>query len=131
MADKPTHAKPSLYAYYFIYLKDIAVKFGYNLVLHGSLNRDLDLIAIPWVDNPKPEINLIKALSKHLGGKMMIKHNRTYSSSLPGGRTNYIINLNRGGYRRNMKGTIIDPIDFTPDVEYYLDISVTPLVIKK
>jgi hypothetical protein len=56
---KPTHAKPSLYAYYFMALKDIAKEYGYNLVVHGSLNRDLDLIAIPWVDDPGSEVEMI------------------------------------------------------------------------
>ena len=129
---KPTHAKPSLYAYYFLSLKEIAVQFGYNLVLHGSLNRDLDLIAIPWSDNPKDELSLITALAEHLGGMVMYKgidgEKNSASSTLPGGRTNYVIDLNRGGYKKNMKGEIIDPLDFTPDPEYYLDISVTPFV---
>lgn len=48
--NKPVHAKPSLYAYYFYELKVIALQFGYNLCLHGSLNRDMDLIAIPWIE---------------------------------------------------------------------------------
>ena len=47
---KPTHAKPSYYAIMFEPLKKIAIKYGYNLVLHGSLNRDMDLIAIPWIE---------------------------------------------------------------------------------
>lgn len=29
-------------------------KHGYALAVHGSLARDLDLIAIPWIDNPSP-----------------------------------------------------------------------------
>ena len=45
---KPKHIKPGLYAIYFENLKDIACEYGFNLVVHGSLNRDLDLIAIPW-----------------------------------------------------------------------------------
>ncbi len=111
---KPTHAKPSLYAYYFLELKDIAKEYGYNLVLHGSLHRDLDLIAIPWIDTPKPEIELITALSDYLGGKVLKHESPTLQ---PGGRTSYIINLNRGGYARNERGEISDPIQFTPDPE--------------
>ena len=48
---KPVHVKPSYYAIMFQPLKEIALRYGYNLVLHGSLNRDMDLIAIPWEDN--------------------------------------------------------------------------------
>lgn len=127
---KPTHAKPSLYAYYFEALKDIAKEYGYNIVVHGSMNRDLDLIVIPWVDDPKPELELINRLCSHLGGELMRKNiegqKNDFASSLAGGRTNYVIDLNRGGYKRNMEGDIIEPLNFTPDPEWYIDISVTP-----
>jgi hypothetical protein len=129
---KPTHAKPSLYAYYFEALKVIAKEYGYNLVIHGSMNRDLDLIAIPWVNDPKPELDLINALCECLGGKKLNKciegQKNIYASSLPGGRTNYVIDLHRGGYKKNENGEIVEPFEFTPDPEYYIDISVTPLV---
>ena len=58
-ASKPTHVKPSFYAFIYEQIKEIAKDYGYNLVLHGSMNRDLDLIAIPWIDNPKPELELV------------------------------------------------------------------------
>lgn len=66
--DKPIHAKPGLYANYFFTLKEMALEYGYNLVIHGSMSRDLDLVAIAWVDEPKPEFDMIKALSDHLNG---------------------------------------------------------------
>lgn len=95
---KPLHAKPNLYAYYFEALKEIAKEHGYNLVVHGSMNRDLDLIAIPWVDDPKDEMEMINAMSNYMNGwttehKSLFLHN-----VLLGGRKTYIIQLNRGGY---------------------------------
>ena len=30
-------------------LCDVAREMGYALALHGSMNRDMDLIAVPWV----------------------------------------------------------------------------------
>jgi len=33
-------------------LAAIFVKHGYALAVHGSLARDFDLIAVPWVDTP-------------------------------------------------------------------------------
>lgn len=130
MSNKPTHAKPSLYAYYFFDLKEIAKEYGYNLVLHGSLNRDLDLIAIPWVDDPKDEFEMINAFNKHLTGyttEEQYKDSIYLFKKLPGGRHAYVINLNRGGYAKNESGQIKDPIEYTPDPEYYIDISVTPI----
>lgn len=128
---KPTHAKPSLYAYYFLNMKEVAKEYGYNLLVHGSLNRDLDLVAVPWVDDPKDDLELVKALAQCLGGKVMYKgiegQKNSFASTLSGGRTNYVIDLYRGGYKKNDQGEIVDPLEFTPDPEYYVDISVTPL----
>jgi len=42
--EKPIHVKPSFYSYLFQPLKEIALKYGYNLVLHGSLNRDFSVM---------------------------------------------------------------------------------------
>ena len=120
---KTTHAKPQLYAYYFLQLKEIAKEFGYNLVVHGSMNRDLDLIAIPWINEPKSEIEMIEALTNCVGGEL----DKSLIGTLPGGRTAYVINLNRGGYKKNAEGLIIDPIEFVEDPQYYIDISVTPI----
>jgi hypothetical protein len=114
---KPTHAKPQLYAYYFLQLKEIAKEFGYNLVVHGSMARDLDLVAIPWVDDPKDEMELIHALHKHITGHVAAEgHEKEIYmfSKLPGGRHSYVINVNRGP-----KFSMEDP-------QYYIDISVTP-----
>lgn len=124
MQNKPTHAKPSLYAYYFYDLKEIAKEYGYNLVLHGSLNRDLDLIAIPWVDDPKDEFEMINAFSKHMNGYISEQKETFLYNQLPGGRHSYVINLNRGGYRKNNEG---EPT-YVEDPQYYIDISVTPFV---
>ena len=51
-----------VYTVLYIGMKKIAEKHGYALTLHGSMNRDLDVLAIPWVeDADKPEI-LLEAL---------------------------------------------------------------------
>lgn len=113
---KPTHIKPNFYAYVFDRLKHIAKDFGYNLVLHGSMNRDLDLIAIPWVDNPEPEIKLIKALDYSINETSRSLEHRFQHSVLPGGRNSYVIDICRSGEWNKYQ-----------DEEYYIDISVTPL----
>jgi predicted esterase len=68
---KPIHVKPSLYAYHFYNLKEIALKYGYNLVLHGSLNRDLDLIAIPWQTDLGNVDQMIIEFAAYLDGSIM------------------------------------------------------------
>jgi hypothetical protein len=117
---KPVHCKPAMYALFFYDLKRIAKRYGYNLVLHGSLNRDLDLIAIPWVDNPKPEQGMIIAFQKYLTGiKTTGPDGTIHYTTLPGGRHSYVIDLNRG----NKRGEWVR----YQDEQYYLDISVTPI----
>lgn len=120
---KPKHFKPGLYTMFYEHLKDIAKTYGYNLVVHGSMNRDLDLIAIPWIDNPQPEEKMIQEFEIYLTGKKIVNDkNKTPFTILPGGRKVYIISLNRGDKHGEW-------VRFE-DKEYYLDISVTPLLKK-
>jgi len=111
--EKTLHVKPNLYAFYFERLKIIAKDFGYNLVVHGSMNRDLDLIAVAWVENPKDELAMIKEFDKYLTGSCFETKADYMFSVLHKHRNNYIINLNRGGAFNNYL-----------DEKYYLDISI-------
>ncbi len=49
-------------------LRSKARELGYALGLHGSMVRDLDLIAAPWVDEAVEADVLAKALQDVLGG---------------------------------------------------------------
>lgn len=121
---KPKHIKPGLYAILFEQLKDIAREYGYNLLIHGSLNRDLDLVAVPWVDDPRPEQDMIKDFQEYLTGKILADENGKIDYSiLPGGRHGYVIDLNRG----NKHGEWVR----FENAQYYLDISVVQLNNKK
>ena len=111
--EKPIHVKPAMYAYFYEELKVIALKYGYNLVLHGSMNRDLDLIAIPWQPILKPHKEMIQEFAEYLGGEI------EWESCTPAyhGRLWYVINIRRRDEHDNYK----------EDHQYYLDISVTPV----
>lgn len=121
---KPLKAKPHFYSVCFSALQEIAKNLGYNLVIHGSMNRDMDLVAIPWVDNPHSHIELIESFVDYLGAYKHQEENLDRKkllygfNILPGGRSCYIINLNRGGGIYNSY----------QDEQYYLDISITPLL---
>ncbi len=84
------------------------------------MNRDFDLIAVPWIDEPKPHIELLDAFCEYLGVPKNNGFTGYMHSVLGGGRNVYCINLNRGG---KFNGYL--------DAQYYLDISITPLVIEK
>ncbi|QMW06343.1 hypothetical protein [Spirosoma foliorum] len=121
---KAIQTKPMLYAHFLNLMQEKAREMGYNLVLHGSMNRDCDLIAIPWVNNPKPHLELIQQFDYILTGRGEAAYKEpTYYmySVLPGGRHSYVINIYRGGYHPDKEG-------YTPDPQFYLDISVTPLI---
>lgn len=56
-------------AYLQIYpaLMEAARLKGYALALHGSLNRDMDLIAVPWVEDAVDPRDLLEALCSVAG----------------------------------------------------------------
>lgn len=119
---KPIKARPLFYACCFQPLQAIAREMGYNLLMHGSMDRDMDLVAVPWVNDPSQELDLIIAFDKYLKEVSFIKEqaeNAYMHSILPGGRSSWVINLNRGG-----------PFNNYTDAQYYLDISITPLVVQ-
>lgn len=118
MSDKPVKAKPYFYSCCLQTLQEIAKNKGYNLLIHGSMNRDL--VAVPWVDEPGSHLELLQEFEMYLKG---IRHTDLQGyqfGMLPGGRSNYIIDLNRGGRYNNYT-----------DEQYYLDISFTPLLKKE
>ena len=121
MSDKPIHVKPALYALLYEYLKQIAEYYGYNLLIHGSIHRDLDLVAIPWIDNPKPEQEMIIEFQQYLTGiKITDSKGGIPFTILPGNRHSYVIELNRGDKHGEW-------VRFE-DKQYYIDISVTQII---
>ncbi len=119
---KSIKAKPVFYACCYEPLKQIAKDMGYNLLINGSLNRDMDLVAIPWVDEPMEMMDVVIAFDKFLRGihydEKSAESGYLYSV-IPGGRHSYVINLNRGGAWNQYK-----------DEQWYLDISFTPFIKK-
>lgn len=58
---------PAFYCTLWLGMTKTANKCGYALTLHGSMNRDLDLVAVPWTDDADSEQELIKQLCKRHG----------------------------------------------------------------
>lgn len=59
---------PMVYAWLLPRLRDAAREHGYALAAHGSMARDLDLIACPWTDEAADAETLIEALRAAVGG---------------------------------------------------------------
>lgn len=124
---KPIHAKPSLYAFYFDAIKQIGISYGYNIVLHGSMSRDLDLIAIPWIENVGDKESMVDEIASSIGGSVLMQ-NRTVKniegdrfSLKPHNRIAYIININRD-FEMKFNGTISEINEYC-DPQYYIDLS--------
>jgi len=124
--EKPIHARPSLYAFYFEGIKEIGLRYGYNIVLHGSMNRDLDLIAIPWQEELSDKFEMLNEIAEAIGGYVLNEdeENRNLFRKKYHGRECYIININRS-IKSKFQGMITEFID-EGDPQYYIDISILP-----
>jgi hypothetical protein len=94
-------------------LTEVANVHGYALAVHGSVQRDIDLIAVPWTEDAKDATTLVSAISSAVGGSM--KETRVgfkqSPETKPHGRIAWSIYMAEGAHE-------------SP----YLDISVMPLV---
>lgn len=125
---KPIHAKPSLFAFYFEIIKEIGLKYGYNIVLHGSMNRDLDLIAIPWEENIIDKELMVDEIVAVIGGALLMQ-NRSVNDTVgtrfdykPHNRIVYIININRD-FEMKFNGLVSEIKEYA-DPQYYIDLSI-------
>lgn len=94
-------------------LDRIAWRHGYALALHGSMARDLDLIAVPWTEDAAPPEKLLKAFINFVKGqsKIKIKYYVSQVTQKPHGRIAYSIPIGHEGH--------------------YLDVSIMPRIKKK
>lgn len=69
-----TNPRPQFYACHLAELRQIAIDHGYTLAIHGSMLRDLDLIAVAWIDKPKPHAEMIDKMLESIGGIMTDAH---------------------------------------------------------
>jgi len=60
-----------LYAALIPELQHLGKLFGYAICFHGSLSTDLDLVAIPWIEQAKPPEDLLNAICAYVGGKLV------------------------------------------------------------
>lgn len=127
VGSKPIHVKPSLYAFYFEAIKQIGLKYGYNIVLHGSMNRDLDIIAIPWQEIIGDKKLMLDEIAKCVGGHVLIESDddRLSLRKKLHGRECWVININRT-IKSKYNGMVTEFIEHE-DPQYYIDISVLPI----
>jgi len=59
---EPIPARAAAYVALYPMLLQIAKDHGYALAVHGSLHRDFDLIAVPWIESASDAQTLIRAM---------------------------------------------------------------------
>lgn len=55
-----------VFASMYVGLCELARENGYALTVHGTMNLDFDLVAIPWTDNAIEEHKLAKLIAEQL-----------------------------------------------------------------
>jgi hypothetical protein len=63
------------YSFIYHHLTKIAHEHGYALALHGSMTRDLDLVAVPWVEDAKEPTALVRAIREAVCGTIINEWN--------------------------------------------------------
>jgi len=93
LLDEPDRYPPAAYVGLLKEITVTAKRCGYAIGLHGSLSRDMDIIACPWVESAVEPSRLVKALAKAVGGKV-----GGASSDRPHGRKSWTIMLTAHAY---------------------------------
>ena len=86
-------------------VRAIARQHGYAVAVHGSQLRDLDLVAVPWVEQVSPPHVLVEAIRVAVGGFILTAaaaqpgdFTSRNPQSKPHGRLAWAIHLGAGPY---------------------------------
>lgn len=86
-----------LYAGLYMRMVPVARECGYALTLHGSMARDLDVVAIPWVETAVGEATLVAKLMAEFGFREF--HEKKSDQPVkPHGRSAYCLGWDAGLY---------------------------------
>jgi len=83
----------AVYAWIIPQVQKVALEFGYAVAVHGSLVRDLDLLAVPWTDKAKSANKLVEAIHLRVTGGVLQP-----AIKQPHGRTSWAIVLDRSHF---------------------------------
>jgi len=86
------------YAVVFTKLNRIAARFGYAVALHGSMQRDFDIVLIPWTEDAEPEEKLLQAIQKFVSGPGKNYDIMKQATEKPHGRKAYVLYFDDGKY---------------------------------
>lgn len=79
------------YAWMIPYVTRISRRHGYAIGVHGSMGRDLDLIAVPWVEDANDPGDLLAEICSVLQGSLVPESDGVFHWNKPHGRKTYNI----------------------------------------
>lgn len=106
-------------------LSKIANQCGYALAVHGSMQRDLDLVAVPWVKKAMKAESLVIMLQEHIFGYSYTRafwKKDAHSDPKPHGRKAYTIHL--ANLSDEFKGTSFG----SQQRHAWIDLSISPVL---
>ena len=72
MSDKARNFVPDglvcIYAQLLPRIREEGERLGYAIAIHGSMRRDFDLLAVPWVDDAAPAEKLVEMIASKVSG---------------------------------------------------------------
>lgn len=116
--EKPNSYSAATFAWMIPHIAAVARHYGYAVGLHGSMARDLDLIAVPWTDDAASPELLVEAVRVAVDGLIITEkppvewgHQRQSPAKKPHGRLAWSIHF--AGHN------------------FYIDLSVMPRIAEK
>lgn len=92
------HAFPPLYATLYPRMVEIGRGLGYAVAIHGSLARDLDIVAVPWTDEAASAEDLVQAIATELGWIFEAGMDPRPGAGKPHGRRAWTLILSGGAF---------------------------------
>lgn len=88
-----TNGRAVFYACMWNDFRQAALNCGWALGLHGSLASDMDIMAMPWVEDAKPVDEMIKAIEDCLTTPDQMVFKTEFDTSKPNNRVVYTIHI--------------------------------------
>ena len=110
MTDKPPPCYSPVYA--AALYPELAVVFrehGYALAAHGSLRRDFDLVAIPWIEQPSPPEAVVTQITTDWAIRQIGE-----PGSKPHGRRVWTLSIGHGACAIDLSFMPCTPLPDTP-----------------
>lgn len=99
-------------------VREVAHSRGYAIGVHGSMERDLDLIAVPWTEGAEMEISLLDSIQEAIGEAIGECYRSIGSEAKPHGRVAWFLHF---------QNAVVTPMGAFP----FIDISVMPRVVSE